>query len=570
MEFKPSSRCDEEVQKITVAGAGLVGSYFSVRFLQEYTSLQEQLGPARLPKVKLFLYDNTPFWRKVCIRVGFAQMLALPEGLRRKVFPGNYAAAFEQPADAKTFFQGRFPGMRHHLMVQLKDFSEKVTQFCAETYGKDMFEYSLVDRVKADDASRHFYPELSTSQGLIVTSGGQGHHLQEHKLIQHDHDFNGHYERAGLGLLEMAFLVQFERSVPEAFDTPFWDAIGSMSAAGMYYAHTNNEKNAVQVYCFHHLGKFVEPYYKNFSAELKGWCRKTLIMKSPLSTRGDDASEKLTFLMHDNEEELLAAALDAEAAAMWTAYKRDVIQTLIELKIGTPEELKTARIFCAPRGEHFHDTVFGEVKRRWKTEEPTKAEWNKAGDENDDPSSNIPTFFMGDAAGSTDYACGLSGARGLFMADCLVKTVMKMLEDEAKTQAAAAAEAAAANVPKADTQSPKRRQSLTLQRTSLHPRLDKMLHVAFCQAGAPFQKMWDHVVLTAFRQRNPGLQVRPDMLYRYMAHGRKLVTDGKEILEGAAVLKAFETAKCCNLEENFGSSEGFVSQFLEDEDEDEL
>ena len=100
--------------------------------------------------------------------------------------------------------------------------------------------------------------------------------------------------------------------------------------------------------------------------------------------------------------------LPPEAARWFKDYISKVREILAHAGVFMPSEPTAVKVFYALRGEYYFEHVVAKVS---------------VGE------GQVPLFFVGDSAGSTDYQLGLSGGRGLLAAERAVEAVLKQGEE---------------------------------------------------------------------------------------------------------------------------------------------
>jgi len=95
--------------------------------------------------------------------------------------------------------------------------------------------------------------------------------------------------------------------------------------------------------------------------------------------------------------------LPVDAREWLERYKNNISQEISKYDIKFPDDLAKIDIFYASRSEYYWNKVTAKVKWQNRCE--------------------LPIFFIGDSAGSTDYKFGLSVGRGLFSVDMLTGSI---------------------------------------------------------------------------------------------------------------------------------------------------
>lgn len=429
------------VPNVIVGGSGPVGVVFALRLLEGLNTTQRQ----SLPLVKL--YDPITPWRRTVIRIPFSEAKRLPMELRNALWPIETIrnrifgkASMEDPRFTPEMDYEFWP------FIEVVDFQSKVREYM-DLHFPGYFEYIKTDR-QTDPKKKFNYPVDEFTVGMACTCGFQGNDLRT--LYADDPALSKLVKTPNDGIQQHGMLVQFSRSAAEEYRPRI--SYHNVSKLGLTYAASNNAQKAVQTYVYP-KGEMLPLLSR---ARPLFWEVLGTACKQSSSIKADDQCNLNTSAQHQ-------IASNVSGFDQWFKdVRNNVTGHLTDLGAFGPDlSLSDAKFFYADRFEYYYP----------------KAEAYKVLPES---RKSLPMFFLGDAAGSTDYALGLSGGRGMI----------------------AATEVADAIV------------SLVHQGYSLAQ--------AFNQTRPVYQQYWNSVLENEFNQKDPGLEFRKDIYEKYFLAGREI------------------------------------------------
>jgi len=125
-------------------------------------------------------------------------------------------------------------------------------------------------------------------------------------------------------------------------------------------------------------------------------------------------------------------------------------------------DLSECQLYYAPRSEAYFPQVQGLV-------------------------DDVPTMFVGDAAGGTDYRLGLSGSRGLMAGTFIAESLLSLVQSGASWEE------------------------------------------SLWGAMSSYQTWWNKLVEVEFSQDDSKLTWRPDMYQKYLFEGRSYLEDATQL-----------------------------------------
>lgn len=433
---------DEPVANVIVGGAGPVGFVFCLRLLEGLEGLDQAPGSGgSLPLVKL--YDPILPWRKTVIRIPFSVAKSLPVELREELWP--IASVRDTLFGPCSLDDPRFsPRMNYEFwpFIEIFDFQWKVQKYLERHYPKS-FEYI---KTNSDPTKKFDYPADASTVGMVCTCGFQGNDLRS--LYPEDPNLSKESYTPNPGINRRGLLVQFNRHLVEPYRPLI--SYAEVSKRGLTYAASNNEQKAVQMYVY--------PKGDMEALFLKATPEMWDTMRGACKQAADVHSDQQCNL---NTEATLPS--NASAYDVWYHdLRKQIAAKVIEVGAFDAEfNLTDAKLFYASRSEYEYSRVQAYHVL------PENDQW-------------MPMLFFGDSAGSTDYAMGLSGGRGLLAASEGADTIVDFV-----------------------------RRGLPLDQ-------------AWNGTRVVYQKYWDHVLATEFNQTDPNLEWRADIYQKYFMEGRDI------------------------------------------------
>lgn len=426
------------VPNVIVGGAGPVGIVFALRLLEGLNNSR-----SALPLVKL--YDPTVAWRRSVIRIPFSEAKRLPMELRNALWPSESIrsrifgqASLQDPRFSPTMDYEFWP------FIEVLDFQSKVREYI-DLHFAGYFEYIQTDR-QTDPMKKFNYPVDELTVGMACTCGFQGNDLRT--LYADDPLLSKLVTTPNEGIQQHAMLVQFQRS---AFE-PYRPLISyhNVSKLGLTFAASNNGQKAVQIYVYP-KGDML-PVLSSATPPL--WDALGKACKQSSSIPENLQCNLNTSVGHDLPSNI-------SGFEQWFRDVRDnITRHLIDINAFDSDfRLSDAKLFYADRFEYYYPEA-----QAYKALPEAK--------------KSLPMFFLGDAAGSTDYALGLSGGRGLIAATYVADDIASRV------------------------------------------RKGYSIAQAFNDTLASYQQYWNGVVNSEFTQNDPNLEFRKDIYQKYFLEGR--------------------------------------------------
>lgn len=380
-------------ESLVIAGAGPSGSYFALCLL---AGLRD--AGCVLPHV--LLYDPCPPFRRSCIYIPFDIAAGLPAHLRGALFPHAEAKGLlyhfvGSHADPRYY---PVPDMEHRATIALADFEEKIAAHLRAEFPWNFKSVSIQREEAGEDKFRYAVGPEHDHQivGFVCAAGGQGHHLRELPDLEPT-------EAEALQSVGRApnpepcchgFIVQWNNTEFE----PFYPRMASdtLVGSGFIYLAANNERLDCQLYCYAE-GTDLASLYAAIKPEWAEVFAEKLRL-SPSTPPAHLDTELMPGLpTPGGDEELLEWFRQFRTQVVASALRLGVFDSCRHLRNG--ENLSRAKIYYAGRGGFVYERVQALIH-------------------------GVPTFFVGDAAGSTDYRFGLSGGRGLHGAKALADAIV--------------------------------------------------------------------------------------------------------------------------------------------------
>lgn len=320
---------------------------------------------------RVSLFDGNNFARPQVIRIPFAIAVDLPQIVRKELWPDEKTRArIFNPIVLEDSDDWPRLGYNHWPWVSIRSFQEIMIRYLSTRYAC-IKRFVLIPLPCDFNELQKMAGESPEKNLFFCTCGNQGYDLRK-KL----HLLDGKTaENKGPGI----YLI-YQNKAPEDYQRdgkPLSYQI--LGENGISYAATNNQAYDVQLYTYP-AGDLLS-VFENIPQEFK---------------------EKARFGVKEEPLNMTGLGLSADSLPWFDSYKKKVMAEVSKAGIQLPADLTRIQVFYAARSEYYWNTVATKIQ-------------TKGGD--------IPLFFVGDSAGSTDYKLGLSLGRGLLAVQKLSKAI---------------------------------------------------------------------------------------------------------------------------------------------------